>query len=469
MNIVPRITLYLLIPIFFSCQKDDGTNLPTESPLQFKWAKTLKGPSEEDEIDAVASDQEGNVYISGKFEDDLTIEGQDAIISSNGMADIMVVKYDKDGNWKWTRHFGSTEEDNIFDAACDKQGNLVLSGYFKGIVQFGDYTLNSYGGLDMVVLKISPDGTVLWANNYGGSGNDGGNEIVVGNDNKILVGAESDGTFEGIANTGNQDAYLLSLTENGNISWIRAIKGTGIARAKAIEVDDFGNVYMGGDFMDSNYIEDNGASIELEAFGDRDAYLASFTGNGTYRWSKSWGNDGVDFCKGIVTTSQNEIYAVGQFQKTVTFDENNLSSIDNTKDLFVWKIDHTGSTKWLRHVSSTEKLSGAEVAIDSYDNLIFGLGITGTTNFQISNSAFKSVSPCGGIRCPVLIKYDKTGNNMDHITANHSNDGRFGEIAVSNNTVYIDCEIIGGSYIFGNDEVTTTNNSKDAVIVAIKL
>ncbi len=197
-------------------RKEDTKDSPfVRSSLRFNWTKTLRGPSEEDEIDAVASDKKGNVYISGKFEDDLVIDGQKTAISSNGKADIMLVKYDKNGNWLWTRHYGGPKEDNIFDADCDNQGNVILSGYFQGSIQFGDYKLRAQGGFDMVVVKVDPSGTVLWAKNYGGTGNDGGNEVVIGNDNKILVGAGSYGTFEGIANTGGQDAYLLSLDENG--------------------------------------------------------------------------------------------------------------------------------------------------------------------------------------------------------------------------------------------------------------
>ncbi len=439
------------------------------SSLRFKWAKTLRGPSEEDEIDAVASDNKGNVYISGKFEDDLVIDGQKTAISSNGKADIMLVKYDKNGNWLWTRHYGGSKEDNIFDADCDNQGNVILSGYFQGSIQFGDYKLRSQGGFDMVVVKVDPSGTVLWARNYGGTGNDGGNEVVIGNNNKILVGAGSYGTFEGIANTGKQDAYLLSLDENGNIEWIQAVKGTGDARAKAVAIDGFGNVYLGGDYRNNNYIENNGRKLSLQKFGGRDAYLMSFTPSGAYRWQKNWGNTGVDFCKGIVTTSQNEIYAVGQFQKNVLFDGIQLHSNNGTKDLFVWKIDSAGDTQWLRHISSPEKLSGAEVAIDTNDNLIFGLGITGATNFQIGNSKLKTVFPCEGIRCPVLIRYDKKGDNIEYISAQQSYNGRFGEIAISNNTAYIDCEVIGGSYIFGKDSIGTVKGSKDAAIIAVKL
>lgn len=462
-----KIVAYLFL--ILSCSKEELKVPSFDTSLQFKWAKALKGPSNEDEIDAVATDKDGNVYVSGKFEDELVIDGQSKPITSAGKADIMIVKYDSNGVWKWTKHFGGVGEDNIFDADCDKDGNIILSGYFQGVVTFDNYELVSKGGFDMLIIKINPEGEVLWAKNYGGIGNDGGNEIVISTENKIIVGAQSDGTFQGISNTGGQDAYVMVLDSEGKVEWIHTVKGEGDARAKAVEVDNLGNIYLGGDFRGTNYIVSNGSTIELTKFGTRDAYLMSFTSSGVFRWQKTWGNTGVDFCKGIVTTSTNEVYAVGQFQKKVQFNDDSLTSTDGSKDLFVWKIDNTGATKWLRQIRSSEKLSGAEVAVDSQDNLVFGLGITGVTEFQTGASTFKDITNCGGVRCPTLVKYSSNGNTIDYLQANQSTNGRFGEIAISNSTVYIDCEIIGGSYTFNNDSFTTVNDTKDAALIAIKL
>lgn len=461
--------IFLLLLLLFSCNKEEISPSVVNSSLEFSWAKALQGTTNEDEIDAVASDENANVYISGKFEEELTIDEQSESIVSNGKADIMVVKYDKNSNWKWTKHFGGIGEDNIFDADCDSQGNIILSGYFQETVKFDDYELISKGGFDMVIVKINPQGKVLWAKSYGGSGNDGGNEVIVGANDKIIVGAQSDGTFEGIDNTGGQDAYVMVLDSSGTVEWIKAVKGSGDARAKAIEVDNLGNIYMGGDFRGNNYVEDNSAMIIFKEFGDRDAYLMSFNSSGQYRWHKNWGNLGVDFCKGIVTTSTNELYAVGQFQKKVDFNEESLTSTNSSKDLFVWKIDNTGATKWLRQIKSSDKLSGAEVAVDNSDNLIFGLGITGLTEFQTDESTYKSVNACTGARCPILIQYGTNGSIINYLQAEQSTDGRFGEIAVTDNMVYIDCEIIGGTYTFGNNTITAKNNTKDAAIVTINL
>ncbi len=449
--------------------KGEGSASGDIKSTPFKWTQSLNGPSEEDEIDAVASDKDGNVFISGKFEETLSIGGQSEKIRSNGRADIMVVKYDREGNWLWTKHFGGLEEDNIFDADCDEDGNVILSGYFQDVVQFDEFTLTSKGGFDMVLVKLDPNGNVIWAYNYGGSDDDGGNEIVISDDDKILVGAGSKGTFEGIKNTGRQDAYLLSLDKDGKVEWIQAVKGRGDARAKAVAVDSVGNVYLGGDYRENNYVEGEGKKIKFDKYGGRDAYLVSYTSEGAFRWKKDWGNKGVDFCKGIACSSQDELYAVGQFQNKVSFNNDVLNSKNGTRDLFVWKLDNKGRTKWLRHIKSADKLSGAEVALNEEDDLVFGLGLTGNTDFQINRSDFNTISPCEGIRCPVLIKYKKNGQQVDYIVADKSHNGRFGEIAISGKRIYIDCEIIDGSYTFGNYVINSTiKNSKDAVITAVE-
>lgn len=109
------------------------------------------------------------------------------------------------------------------------------------------------------------------------------------------------------------------------------------------------------------------------------------------------------------------------------------------------------------------------MTVDQYGNLIFGLGITSTTSFQMSDGSFKDVESCGEVRCPILVVYARNGDLKDYIKSESSHDGRFGELAFSKNQVYIDCEIIDGEYSFGSDLLTTMNHSKDAAIIAIQL
>lgn len=467
--------LFIFSLFWSACQDEEETmqvpggepEMPThETP--WAWARTINGPSEEDEIDAVATDGTGNVYISGKFEQTLTIEGHEEPLVSRGRADIMVVKYNRTGELEWVRHFGSASEDNIFDADIDLDGNLILSGYFGQTVDFGGINLSAQGSLDMVVLKMSPEGDVIWAKKFGSTAEDGGNEVEIGPQNEIIVGAGSKGDFESIPATAFQDAYVLSLSPDGETNWIRAIQGAGAARAKAIEVDELGRVYLGGDYSGENHLIVDGQQIDFPIYGNIDAYLVSFSVDGDFRWSKTYGGTGDEICKGLINTSDNSLYLAGQFANTVPFDGQVLNSNSGSRDLYLWKIDENGESIWLRHIASAQNLLGAELGIDEQDRVWFGMSTSGSVEFPENSVSSRSVSNCAGSNCPILVSYTQDGQLNTLMQLPLSDDARFGEIAVSGDRVYVDCPYTGNFTI--NDRlISSEQGSKDGAIVAFDI
>lgn len=461
--------LGVLLVVLTNCDAPDE-DLSTGSG--WEWARQLSGPSNEDEIDAIATDTDQNVYLSGKFEAQLTIQGHTETFQSLGKADIMVAKYDRLGELQWAKQFGGSGEDNIFDADCDQNGNVILSGYFEGSVQFGDITLNSLGGLDMVVLKIDPMGDVLWAVNFGGMLDDGGNEVTVSGEN-IIVGAQSIGNFTAgdfaFENTGGHDAYLLSITPNGIVEWVRAVQGSGHARAKSIAVDNEGTIFFGGDFEGENYVVVEEGNILLDHVAGGDAYITSWTKAGELRWTKSWGGNGHDLSKGVGVLASGEIYVVGQFEQTVDFEGTTFTARANA-DLFIWKLTSTGQSEWVRHIASDYDLIGAEVTIDQDDNLVFGIGFSGTLWLEDAHKNLERtiVAPGSGT-WPVLLTYNQHGSSRDVLFPAESENGKFDEIAISGTRIYIDLLFSGGPHTFGTDQVSSSDSNKDAAIVAVNL
>jgi hypothetical protein len=226
----------------------------------WEWAISVNGPSPEDEIDAVTSDHLSNVYVSGKFEDSIYVTGYPFPVISAGQADIMIVKYDSTGIFQWIKKIGGTGEDNVFDAVCNQSGELIISGYFQNTIQIDTITLTSYGGFDAFLAKLDTNGNVIWALQYGGISDDGGNEVTVANNGQLLVSAQSIGNITigafsfSNTNPGIDDAYIISVNPNGTVQWVRTVAGLGNARAKSVAVDNSGNVYFGGDFIGPNSI-----------------------------------------------------------------------------------------------------------------------------------------------------------------------------------------------------------------------
>ena len=54
----------------------------------------------------------------------------------------------------WSKRFGSTYEDEGLGVAVDGSGNVVVTGYFNGTVDFGGGGLTSAGNDDIFVVKL---------------------------------------------------------------------------------------------------------------------------------------------------------------------------------------------------------------------------------------------------------------------------------------------------------------------------
>lgn len=440
------------------------------------WSTSINGSSNEDEIDALASDTDGFAYISGKFEDSLSISAS-PWIHSNGMADIMLAKYDSLGSLQWIKQFGGIGEDNAFDAACNQNNELFISGYFQNTIQFDTFSLTSMGGFDAFLIKLNPQGDVIWAKQFGGIGDDGGNEISIAPNGQIILCAMSTGDFSYDSiqftnpNHGIRDAFVISVNPDGSPAWIRTISGVGGCRTKSVDVDKFGTVYVGGDFISLNYIVDElGTQHPLNSEGAKDAFITCWNQNGELQWYKNWGGTGNDLCKGIATTEQHAIYLAGMFYNSVDFDTITLNA-GSTMDFYIWKLSDTGSSIWLRHLASSEDiLEGGEIQNDGKGGVIMGIGLKDTLYLQ-NDTGFVSFNlPSPGKAHPFFLEYDSTGTIAFTRFAdqNSNGNGTFGEISRSGNRVFLDV-IVYGTLLFNNAITSISPTNKDAGLVSIAL
>ncbi len=77
----------------------------------------------------VISDEEGNVFVTGKFSDSIRFGSLPALISS-GSTDIFLVKFSASGTAQWAKKFGGTSADRGTGVKVDHSGNIYLCGDF---------------------------------------------------------------------------------------------------------------------------------------------------------------------------------------------------------------------------------------------------------------------------------------------------------------------------------------------------
>ena len=132
----------------------------------FQWAKGAYGTGSDEGWD-IATDDSGNVYVTGFFQSPFTVFGVDTIFNHSGAYDVFLTKYDSTGNVLWTKSAGGANSDLSCGVATDDSGNVFIAGYFQSdSITFGSVTLNNPGGgCTIFIVKYDPAGNVMWAKN----------------------------------------------------------------------------------------------------------------------------------------------------------------------------------------------------------------------------------------------------------------------------------------------------------------
>jgi len=126
------------------------------------WARNFRGTLNDFDLDA-----EGNLYLAGDFSGTLSL-GTNSL-TSRGSSDFFLARFDRDGTPLWIRQSGGTGWDHSPAVSLDRSGNVFLSGFFISSVDFGPAQLTSRGMTDLFIAKYNRQGKPLWAQQFGGS------------------------------------------------------------------------------------------------------------------------------------------------------------------------------------------------------------------------------------------------------------------------------------------------------------
>ena len=229
------------------------------------WAVRYSGPLDSyDEAKALAVDQEGNVYVTGESESD----------PPGGGEDYLTVKYDSEGNERWTARYNGPDdrEDTPVAIRADSFGRVFVTGTawtaFVGgscpSCPVGDY-------VNMATVAYDSSGNELWADLRGDSAagmalDAAGNVYVIGNSLGEATGVcvphfPPPGTCSIMA--WNRFFLVLKYDPAGSLLWSRSY-GAGewenYAFARALAVDAAGNVFVtgsdDGDYITTRYDND---------------------------------------------------------------------------------------------------------------------------------------------------------------------------------------------------------------------
>jgi hypothetical protein len=231
-----------------------------------------------------------------------------------GGGDYWLVKVDADGNKLWDRSYGGTGADTLLSIVPTGDGGFLLGGY-SGSGISGNKTNANFGLDDFWVLRIDSAGNKLWEQEYGGSGYDILHAIVRTSDGFLLAGYSSSPPSGNKTsdNYGAADFWLVKIDPNGNMLWDKSYGGDGSDYLYTAVPASNGGFLLGG--ASAFHSSGNKAS---QAFGNFDYWLVRVDGAGNKLWDQTFGGTGNEYIYGLMTDTNGAYVLSGHSDSDVS-------------------------------------------------------------------------------------------------------------------------------------------------------
>lgn len=399
----PRSILYVTaLFLLFSCSNTLAQG--------WVWAKS-SGGALSDYGESIATDASGNVFVTGYF-NSTSISFGSTTLTNAGSQDIFLVKYDASGNVLWATRAGGTGNDQSLSVATDNEGNVFITGtYGSSTITFGAVTLTNAGTSNIFLVKYSASGSVLWAKTAGGTGYDATAGVTTdASGNAYITGGFSSSTITfgtttlTNAATSVNDYFVAKYNGAGNPVWAQRAGGTSSEQGFSITADSSGFIYVAGGFQSATL---DFGSYSISNLGDYDLFVVKYDSSGTVYWVKSAGGTLDDVPLGITTDNHGNCIITGYYYSpSLPFGTTTLINAGTT-NTFLAKFNSIGNIDWVKSFGGSLKDNGTSVTADASGNVYL------TGEFGSSAITFGSTSLTNhGSYNIFFAKFDSTGNNL---------------------------------------------------------
>ena len=361
--------------------EDDGDNITpivvegAEISCADGWMGTRQwGTYETDELKSAALDSSDNIHMVGY---------RQSFLISETVYNPFTGEYENRTKYTvnaWLSRLNGSQDiilkskgDSAFRSiVVDELDNSYIVGYMSG--NWDDQV--NHGGTDVLITKLDASGQFLWTRLLGGGGNDDARDVALNADGQlIVVGFTNSPEFEGTAEVGEGDAFVMQLDTDGNVGWVSMLGSTQSDSFSSVAIDALGDVIVSG----TSFGDLAGASNN----GERDAFLAKYDTTGELQWLTMVGGSGYELInrfngpgggRGLIIDKANNIILVGGTRSDDFYGQASIGGIDET-DAFIVKLGSDGDLQWTTRMGDVKSDMLTDVIEDSEGNLI----VTGYT------------------------------------------------------------------------------------------
>ncbi|TRW22209.1 T9SS type B sorting domain-containing protein [Flavobacterium zepuense] len=235
----------------------------------------------------------------------------------------------------WQKVLGGTNQDSAYGITQLTDGNYIMAGIAASTN--GDVEDNN-GADDIWIVKLSPQGDVIWKTTFGGTWNDWVEFVTPTTDGGFII-TGSTTSFNGdipLPNPPDKNALVVKFDTNGNVVWAKNI--IGLNGQSITQTSDGGYLVAGERYSP-------GFNVSY------DALIVKLNANGTTAWEQTYGGPGLnaDVAWRIKETSDGNYI----FGGSSIAGNNSMVVGQGGQDVWIVKINTTGAVLWQKLYGTT--------------------------------------------------------------------------------------------------------------------
>ena len=340
----------------------------------------------------------------------------------------------------YSTFLGGGNDDSGYGITVDSEGNA----YVVGITNSSDFPTTAgtysrtlkdigafFGGGDVFVSKLNPDGTSLIYSTYiGGSNYDDGRAIAVdASGNVYITGSTLSSDFPVVnglqpvfGGSLNLDAFVTKLNPSGSaLIYSTYLGGRGPEIGYGIAVNPDGTALVVGETDSDDYPVVNPIKPSKLSFDSADAFLSKVSSGGDrLEYSTYFGGSSGDVANSIAVDSSGSVYMTGVTNSPDFPTANPFQAVkksDGYRTAWVSKINSAGaSIVYSTFLGGSFPEEGFGIAVDSRGSA-YVAGYTYSSNFPTTPDAFQPVRSVEEfIHSPFVTKLSPEGSELEYST-----------------------------------------------------
>jgi hypothetical protein len=310
---------------------------------EIEWERSLGGTNSDYGFEPQMT-SDGGYIITGWSR---SIDGE--VTGNHGGTDYWVVKLDSSRNIVWQKSLGGLLDELSSTILETSDGDFIVAGYTNSRTgdvgnNYGDPDLDDWDQTyDIWVVKLDPDGLIIWEQNYGGSNNESCKSIKeTSNGEFVIAGTASSYDHDVTGLHGDSDIWIIKIDTDGMLLFAKTFGGSADEYGEDIkETIDGGFIVAGSSYSNNFDLDDN--------YGENDVWVLKLDSIGELEWQKNLGGSSFDYANSIIQTDDGGFVMAGRSSSN----DGDLTENKGAFDFWVVQLNSLGNIEWQKSLGGS--------------------------------------------------------------------------------------------------------------------